>query len=89
MKNNFVKKGDWVRVCYAGVISKTLFKVACRKSLDAIIIEIDSIKNKEDRRNICGWFGDHAVGWKYYGLSSEKMYWIVGEWERINNKLRI
>lgn len=87
MKNNFVKKGDWVRVCYAGSISKTLFKVACRKNSDVIIIEVDPEKNKEDK-NILGWSPD-SEDFEKLGLLPEKLYWNILRWERTNNKLKI
>ena len=92
MRNDAVKKGDWVRVCYREKVSKTLFKVFgySRLNCENLIVEIDPIKNKEDRHNILGWFGNKMIGWKTYGFSPKKLYWNVGEWEKIkNNKLKI
>lgn len=92
MRNDVVKKGDLVRVCYGGKVSKTLFKAFCysKFNCEKLIVEVDPIKNKEDRHNIRGWFGNKMIGWKTYGFSPKKLYWTVGEWEKIkNNKLKI
>ena len=92
MKNGFVRKGDFVRIYFDEGISKTLFKVFCYRidNPGTIIVEVDPIKNEKDKLNVCGWSGNTTNGWKeIYGLSSNKKYWNVCYWERIDNKLKI
>lgn len=92
MKNNFVRKGDFVRIGFYEGSSKTLFKVVCYRvdCPNTIIVKVDSIKNEKDKLNVCGWSGNYIDEWKEkYGLSSNKKYWYVNDWERIDNKLKI
>ena len=76
----------YYRVKYNGRISKTLFKVVIwgmpNDDSSETLVEVDPIKNIEDKYYIRGWLPKHMLipeTIERYNLDCKKLYWWVNE----------